>query len=34
MSERWCAAMAHEILFFDEETSYSLLSFVVGDNAE
>jgi len=26
--------MAHEVLFFDEETSYSLLSFVVGDVAE
>jgi len=26
--------MAHEVLFFDEEASYSLLSFVVGEIAE
>ena len=26
--------MAHEVLFLDEETSYSLFSFVVGESGE
>lgn len=33
IEERW-SAMSHEMLFSDEETTYGLYAFVVGDIAE